>query len=153
MINMTYEDEHSVLYRILNFRLPNRFKKLGLIAAVLMFMILFTYKFVGSNALIVKDVLRTFILFFLLVASLSKDKMEDEYITHIKFQSFLIGFVGAAAYSILIPLIAIVLDFAITKITGDGHVSFYEISAFEVLFIMLCFQLLCFETLKRFGRA
>jgi hypothetical protein len=52
-----------------------------------------------------------------------------------------------------LPLIAIVFDIIITKITGDGMVSFYEVSSFEVIFILMGFQLLFFETLKRFGRA
>jgi hypothetical protein len=61
--------------------------------------------------------------------------------------------VCAVVYSISIPLIAILLDILITKITGDGTISFYEISSFEVLFILMGLQLLFFETLKRFGRA
>ena len=146
-------DEHNRMYKILNFRLSNGYKKIGLFGAILIFLFLLGYKFIGSNSLIVKDVLRTLLLFFLLMASLSKDKLEDEYNRHIRFQSFVIGFVTATIYSILIPLVAIVLDFVITKITGDGNVSFYEISAFEVMFIMLGIQLLSFETLKRFGRA
>jgi len=146
-------DEHITMNAILNFRLSHGFKKLGLAGAILIFLFLFGYKFMGNNTLIVKDVLRTLILFFMLLASLSKDKLEDEYSKHIRFQSFLVGFVVATVYSIVIPLIAIVLDFVITKIAGNGSVSFYEISAFEVMFIMLGIQLLSLETLKRLGRA
>jgi len=152
MTNTTIADEHNSLYKILNFRLPNSFKKLGLAGAILIFAFLLAYKFVGSDALIIKDLLRTFVLLFLLLASLSKDKIEDEYIRHIKLQSCLISFVFTAVYYILIPFLAIVLDYLITSITGDGSVSFYEVSAFEVLFTMLGMQLLCFEALKRFGR-
>lgn len=153
MSDQACDDEYSRINKILNFRLPHGFKKIGLIGAILIFVVLLSSKFIESNTLLQKDVLRTLVLFFLLLASLSKDKLEDEYNRQIRFQSFVIAFVMATVYSILIPLIAIILDFAITKITGDGNVSFYEISAFEVLFIMLGIQLLCFETLKRLGRA
>jgi len=122
------------------------------LGAILIFLLLISSKYLGNNALIVKDVLRTLILFFLLLSSLSKDKLEDEYNRYMRFQSFVIAFVATTVYSILIPLIAIILDIVITNINGDGYVSFYEISAFEVIFIMLGIQLLCFETLKRFGR-
>lgn len=145
-------DEHNRMYKILNFRLSHGFKKIGLFGAILIFLVLLGYKFIGSNSLIVKDVLRTLLLFFLLIASLSKDKLEDEYNRQMRFQSFVIAFVVATVYSILLPLITIVLDLLITNITGGGNVSFYEMSAFEVLFILLGIQLLSFETLKRLGR-
>lgn len=152
MTNETCNQEHSKLHEILNFRLPNGFKKVGLIGAILIFAYLLAYKFIGSNTLIVKDALRTLVLLFMLIACLSSNRIEDEYSRHMRLQSFLIAFVLAAAYTIIIPLISLVLEFAITRITGDGSVSFYEMSAFEVLFTMLGVQLLCFEALQRFGR-
>lgn len=151
--NSCLDVEHHKLLKILNFRLPHQFKMIGLLVAVLILFFLIGSKFMGDLSLISKDVLRTLILFFLLLASLSKDLEEDEYSNHIRFQSFKLAFVLAATYSIAIPLIAIVFDLIITMITGDGNVNFHQISAFEVLFILLATQLLFFETLKRFGRA
>lgn len=151
MSNETCNYEHNRISKILNFRLPHGFRKLGLMGAFLILLVLLGSKFIGSNPLIVKDLLRTMILFFLLLASLSKDQLEDEYNRQIRFQSFVLAFVITAVYSILIPLLAIVLDLAITKVTGTGNIDFYEISAFEVLFIMLGIQQLCFETQKRLG--
>ena len=153
MASKAQDDEYNRIYKILNFRLPHGTKRLGLMGAILIFLVLLGSKFMGTPTLLQKDVLRSLILFFLLLASLSKDELEDEYNRQIRYHSFVIAFVVAVAYSIVIPLIAIVLDLAITKITGDGSVSFYEISAFEVLFSMLGIQLLSFETLKRLGRA
>ena len=115
-------------------------------------MILIFSKFFGIETLLQKDILRTLVLFFMLMASVSKDKLEDEYNRSIRFQSFVIAFVISTIYAIILPLITVVLDLAISKITGDGTVNFYEISAFEVLFILLGIQLLSFETLKRLGR-
>lgn len=153
MTNTCIDKEQERMDRVLNFRLPARYKKLGLYSAVLILLVLFAYKFMGSNAPLLKDILRTLVLFFLLIASLSKDKLEDEYNRHMRFQSFVIAFVVAVAYAVIIPLISIVIDFAITNISGNGNINFYEISAFEVIFILLGIQLLSFETLKRIGRA
>jgi hypothetical protein len=150
---MQLEKEHRTLTRILNFRLPHTLKKVGLITAVALLIILVAYKFVGSNQLIIKDALRTLLLFALLVATLSKDKLEDEYNRVMRLQSFVIAFVFTAGYAIVIPLIALVLDTLITYVSGDGVVAFYEMSAFEIIFTMLGMQLLCFEALKRFSRA
>ena len=146
-------DEHDRMLKIINFRFPHSYKKIGLISAVLIFVFLLGYKFYGGNTLLVKNICRTIMLLFLLVASLSKDAVEDEYIEHIRSRSYVIAFICAIAYSILIPLIALVMDGLITKITSDGSINFYEVSAFEVMFTLLCFQLLFFETMKRFSRA
>lgn len=148
-----YENEHSKLLKIINFRFPHKYKKIGLISAVALMAFLIINKFFGSNTLIVKDIIRTLMLLFLLLASLSNDIFEDEYIQHTRYQSYVIAFVIAIAYSIILPLVAYVLDILITKITGEGNISFHEVSAFEVMFMLICFQLLFFETLKRFGRA
>lgn len=141
------------MFKILNLRLPHTFKKIGLLGAFLILAFLFGYKFLGSNTLVFKDVLRTLILLFLLLASLSKDSLEDEFNRHTRYQSYVLAFVCTTVYAISIPLIAFVFDILITKITGDGTISFYEMSAFEILFILMGLQLLFFETLKRFGRA
>lgn len=146
------DKEHSKLYKILDFRLPHRYKRIGLSGAAGILLLLIGSKFFGSYLPLTKDVLRTVILLFLLIASLSKDELEDEYNRLIRFQSYVIAFVITAGYTIGLPLIALIFDVLITKITGDGSVSFYEISAFEVIFILMGMQLLFFETLKRFGR-
>ena len=149
----TMEDEHNRLLKIINFRLPHRYKKIGIIGALLIFIFLLGFKFYGSNSLLVKDICRSTVVLLLLIASLSKDKIEDEYIQHVRSQSYMLSFIFAISYAIVLPLIAIILDMLITKITGDGQVSFYEISSFEVIFMLIGFQLLLFETIKRFGRA
>ena len=149
------ENEYNGLIKILDYRLPHKFKRIGYFGAILIFVFLLGYKFIGdiNLTLIVKDVLRTLILLFLLLASLSKDDFEDEFNKHVRFQSYVLAFVCATAYSIALPLLAIMFDMIITKVTGDGVINFHEISSFEVMFILLGFQLLFFETLKRFGRA
>jgi len=149
------DDEYSRLIKILDFRLPHKFKKIGYFGAILIFVFLLGYKFWGDNnlALIVKDVLRTLILLFLLLTSLSKDTFEDEFNRYVRFQSYVLAFICAAVYSISLPLVAIIFDTIITKITGDGIINFHEVSSFEVIFILMGLQLLFFETLKRFGRA
>jgi len=149
------EDEYNRLIKILDFRLPHKFKKIGYFGAILLFVLLLGSKFLGDYtfSLIAKDVMRTLVLLFLLLASLSKDSFEDEFNRHVRFQSYVLAFVCTAIYSISLPLIAVIFDTIITKITGDGTINFHEVSSFEVIFILMGLQLLFFETLKRFGRA
>ena len=105
MTNTITDNEYNSLSKILNFRLPNGFRKFGIISACLILAFLIAYKFIGSDALIMKDFLRSLILLFLLLASLSKDKLEDEYSRHIRYQSILIATVFTTVYAILIPII------------------------------------------------
>lgn len=147
--------EYTRLIKILDYRLHPKFKRIGIFGALLLLGFLLVYKFLGDGnmAPVVKNVISTLILFFMLLASLSKDKMEDEYNRHIRHQSYVIAFVSAVTYAVVLPLIATTFDALITKVPGDGVVNYHEVSSFEVIFILLGFQLLFFETLKRFGRA
>ena len=149
------QGEYEKIMKIIDFRLPHKFKKIGYFGAASILVFLIVYKFLGANnlPLILKDVLRTLMLLFLLIASLSKEVIEDEFNKYVKFQSYVLAFVCAAAYCIFLPLITVVLDVIITKVTGDGIISFYNISSFEVIFILMGFQLLYFETIKRLERA
>lgn len=142
--------EFNKLIKLLEFRLPTQFKKIGYLGAVLTFSFLLGYKFLGDQ-LIVKDVLRTLVLLFLLIASLSKDVFEDEFNQHMRYQSYVFAFVFALVYSISIPLIAIIFDVVITRFVSGGTLNFHEVSSFEVMFILMGMQLLVFETLKKYG--
>jgi len=145
--------EYSKLMAILNFKLPHSFKKFGVISALLVFAFLIAYKFMGADLPLVKDILRGVMLLFLLIACLSKDKFEDEYSNHLRYQSYIIAFVFSTMYAVLIPLIAVVIDLLITKVSGDGVPSFFEISSFEILFNIMALHLFFFEVLKKYGNA
>ena len=147
------ENEYSRLLKIINFRLAPSFKKIGLIGAIFLLSCLIISKFLGIESLIGKDVLRTLVLLFMLMASMSKDSLEDEFNKHIRLQSYALAFACSAIYAITLPLIAIVLDWVITAVTGDGQVSFYEVSAFEVLFMLMGLQILFFHTIKKLESA
>ena len=147
------DNEYNRLLKIINFRLPHSFKKIGLMGAIILFSFLLLSKFLGIDSIIVKDVLRTLVLLFMLMASLSKDSLEDEFNKHIRLQSYALAFACSAIYAITLPLIAIFLDWIITGITGDGQVSFYEVSAFEVLFMLMGLQILFFHTIKKLESA
>ncbi len=147
------KEEYNNLMKILNFRLPHSFKKVGLFSALGFFVFLIVYKFVGSDTLIHKDIIRTVILLCLLVSTLSRERVEDEYINHVRLQSYVLAFTITIAYSICLPLVAYGLDILITNVRGEGTVNFHEVSAFGVMFMLVCFQLLFFETLKKLNCA
>ena len=149
----TCNDERSKLYRIINFKFPYSYRKIGILLGGGLLLALIISKFTGHDHLLNKDLIRTLMLLPLLVAALSEEKVEDEYTSHLRGQSFIIAVVCALAYNILIPLIAFALDVLIVNVSGDGQTSFYDVSSFEVMFSIICFQIVFFEGLKRLDRA
>jgi len=148
-----YDKEHIKLMRVVNFRFPHVYKRIGLIGAVATLVGMTLFKFYGANLVEVKDILRTLILLFLLIACLSKDMVEDEYLNYLRHQSFVIAFVCAIGYALVLPFIVYGLDLLISMLREEGSALFMKVSAFEVMFMLICFQLLVYEALKRFGRA
>jgi len=145
--------ERAKLLKILDYKFPHSFRKVGLITAGVMLLAMVIFKFSGYSPDVNKDVVRTLMLLALLIASLSSERFEDEYISHIRGQSYVVASVCAVSYSIILPLIAFALDTLIVGISGSGETTFHEVSAFEVLFMMICFQIMFFEMLKRLDRA
>lgn len=146
------ETEYQKLFNVFNFRLPHHYKWLGILGAFSILLFLIGYKFLGSNDLVNKDFLRTAMLLFLFLATMSRDKVEDEYKRYLRYQSYVISFVFAVGYAIVLPLLSFLLEVLIVKVSGDGDIGFYKLSSFEVIFMLLGFQLLIFETLKKFSQ-
>ncbi len=146
-------DERSQVFRIINFKFPHAYRKIGIILGFGLLLGLMMSKFIGFDHLLNKDLIRTLMLLPLLVATMSEEKVEDEYASKLRGQSYILAFVCALSYNIIIPLIAFALDALIVKVSGDGHTSFYEVSSFEVMFSIICFQILFFEGLKRLDLA
>ena len=79
-----------------------------------------------------------------LIISISKDKVEDEFIKKLRMQSYSFAFIFCVAYSIGMPYIDYLLDVvrgipAVFKDSGD----------FMILWMLLCIQVFYFEYLKR----
>ncbi|QTE23370.1 hypothetical protein [Polaribacter cellanae] len=63
----------------------------------------------------VKPALRGFILFGMLLISISKDKIEDEFIESLRSQSYRIAFILGILYSLLQPFINYGVDLLFDK--------------------------------------
>lgn len=148
-----HTDERSKLYKIINFKFPHSYRKIGILIGFGLLLGLIVLKFTGLEHLVNKDLIRCLILLSLLIASLGKDKVEDEYASHIRGLSYILAVVCALSYYILLPIIALALDALIVAVSGDGQTSFYEVSAFEVMFSIVGFQLLSNYGLKKIDLA
>lgn len=97
-----------------------------------------------DNPVWLKPILEGVLLMGMLLFSISKDKIEDEYIDSLRSQSYRLAFVFAILYALLQPLVNFVVSYALQQ--DNEYESF---NYFQVLFFMLVVQLLFFWKLKK----
>jgi hypothetical protein len=140
------ERERSKLEKMNKFQLGNHFKKIGYIVAIGSFILMIANGYLEEpNKL--RPVLHGVLLIGLLLISLSKEKIEDEYIDSLRSQSYRLAFIMAIVYSLGQPIINYIVAFVLNQ--DDKFKSF---DYFQVLFFMLIVQLLFFWQLKRFNK-
>lgn len=140
------ERERSYVEKMNKFQLHHKYKKLGYIISLSAFALMIAKKFVDEPTW-VKPVLSGLLLIGMLVISLAKEKVEDEYIDSLRSQSYRIAFILVILYALVQPLVnyGVGLLFDETeKLQGFDY--------FQVLFYMLVVQLMVFWQLKRFNK-
>jgi uncharacterized membrane protein len=91
-----------------------------------------------------KPFLHGILLIGLLLISVSKEKIEDEYIDSLRSQSYRLAFILAIVYALLQPIVNVVVSYVLQQ--DNEYESF---NYFQVLFFMLIVQLLFFWKLKK----
>ncbi|WP_339661631.1 hypothetical protein [uncultured Polaribacter sp.] len=140
------ERERSQLEKLNKFQLGNQYKKVGYIVAIGTFIVMIARKYFEDSEWI-RPILHGILLIGLLVISLSKEKLEDEFIDSLRAQSYRLAFIMAIVYSLIQPLINFGVAFLLNQ--NEEMKSF---NYFQVLFFMLIVQLLFFWKLKRMNR-
>ncbi|MEQ6124052.1 hypothetical protein AAON49_07635 [Pseudotenacibaculum sp. MALMAid0570] len=140
------EQERSHLEKMNRFQLSHKFKKIGGYVVLIAFLLMIAKKFV-DEPIWVKPVLRNIFVLGLLLVSLAKDKIEDEFIDSLRSQSYRIAFILGVVYAIVQPQIEYAVDYLI-----DGDDATNGFSYFQVLVFMLVVQIAVFYQLKRYNR-
>lgn len=138
--------ERKSISRLSKCQLPHKFKRIGWILFLTAFASLFITSIVISNAalksvavLIIKYV----ILIGLLIVSLSKEPLEDEYIRSIRMQSYMIAFIMGVVQTLIFPFINMGAE------TLLGNATSYEPAGdFFILWVLLLCQIVVFYVLK-----
>ncbi len=136
------ERERSQLEKMNKFQLGNQYKKIGFIIAISAFVFMIGRKYI-ENSEWIKPILHGILLIGLLVISLSKEKIEDEFVDSLRSQSYRLAFIIAIVYSLAQPLVN--YGVAVLFNQNDELKSF---DYFQVLFFMLIVQLMFFWKLK-----
>ncbi len=138
------ECEKKELEKLRSFQLPHFFKKVAVIVFAIAFVALFVNAFTIHN-LILREIIKYVLLLSLLFISISKDKIEDEFIKNLRLQAFAFAFIFGVIYTLIQP----VIHYAIDLIYETDKAVFKDIGDFEILLMLLLVQVLYFETLKR----
>ncbi|SDR91823.1 hypothetical protein SAMN05216503_1389 [Polaribacter sp. KT25b] len=140
------ERERNHLEKMNKFQLGHQYKKVGYSIAIGTFVIMIARKYFEDSEWI-RPILHGVLLIGLLIISLSKEKLEDEFIDSLRSQSYRLAFIMAIVYSLTQPLINYAVAFLFNQ--NEEMKSF---DYFQVLFFMLIVQLLFFWQLKRMNK-
>ena len=139
------EKERSYVEKMNKFQLHYNFKKIGYILSLLAFALMIVKKFIDEPTW-VKPVLSGILLIGMLIISLAKEKLEDEYLDSLRSQSYRIAFILVIVYSLVQPLV----NFGVGLLFDESE-KLQGFDYFQVLFYMLVVQLMVFWQLKRFN--
>ncbi|MGJ8760209.1 MULTISPECIES: hypothetical protein [unclassified Polaribacter] len=140
------ERERNQLEKLNKFQLGNQYKKIGYIIAIGSFVLMIARKYIEDSDWL-KPVLHGVLLIGLLVISLSKEKLEDEFIDSLRSQSYRLAFIMAIVYSLVQPLV----NYGVAVLFNQDD-KLQGFSYFQVLFFMLIVQLMFFWQLKRMNK-
>jgi hypothetical protein len=136
------ERERNQLEKMNKFQLDNQFKKIGFIIAITAFVLMIFRRYIDDSEWI-KPILHGILLIGLLVISLSKEKIEDEFVDSLRSQSYRLAFIIAIVYSLTQPLV----NYGVAVLLNqDDELKSFDY--FQVLFFMLFVQLMFFWKLK-----
>lgn len=137
------ERERIQLEKMNKFQLGNPYKKVGFTLTITSFVLIIAIKYI-DNPVWLKPFLHGILLIGLLLISVSKEKIEDEYIDSLRSQSYRLAFILAIVYALLQPIVNVVVSYVLQQ--DNEYESF---NYFQVLFFMLIVQLLFFWKLKK----
>ena len=137
------ERERIQLEKMNKFQLRSHYKKVGFMIAIGSFVLMIAIKYI-DNPVWLKPFLHGILLIGLLIISISKEKIEDEYIDSLRSQSYRLAFILAIVYALVQPIVNFAVSYVLQQ--DDEYESF---NYFQVLFFMLIVQLLFFWKLKK----
>ncbi|MEN8912538.1 MAG: hypothetical protein ABF257_01695, partial [Polaribacter sp.] len=120
------------------FQLGMHYKKVGFMIAIGSFVLMIAIKYI-DNPEWLKPFLHGILLIGLLLISVSKEKIEDEYIDSLRSQSYRLAFILAIVYALVQPIV----NFGVSYVLQQDN-EYESFNYFQVLFFMLIVQLLFF---------
>ncbi len=137
--------EERRLHYLLNFKLPNYYKKIGLAIILISFLFLIAFKFIEGEPEWVRSILQKAMLVGLLVITISREKIEDELVQSLRSKAFSIAFILGVLYVLIQPLV----NYGVGILIEPNDTNFEDLGDFQVLWFLLVVYLTAFWSLKR----
>ncbi len=143
--NKICDSEERRIHRLVNFKLPNHWKKIGWGLFFLSLGLLLLNRFVDVNHAIFKTILKNIILVGLLIITISKEKIEDELVENLRSKAFSFAFIIGVVYVLIQPLI----NYLVFLIVKPQNANYEDLGDFQILWFLLIVYLTAFWFLKR----
>ena len=140
------ECERNRFQKILNFRLPNSFKVIGILVFAAAFILMMVRMWFPDQTELLREVARKGLVIGMLMASLARDKEEDEQTTMLRAQSYAIAFIVGVLYTLIMPYV----DYGVSNVIKPEGEVLKDLGDFQVLTFMLMIQLMFYHALKRY---
>jgi hypothetical protein len=142
------ECERKRAQKLLNYKLPSYYKKIGWIGAIVSLVVIMSTSLFDSDFELLKDILRKVVLAFLFIVVLAKEGVEDERIQNFRAQSFSFAFLAGVLYTLFQPVVNWVV-FSLFRPEKEN--AFEDLGDFQILWLMLTVYLVFFYVLKKRG--
>ena len=141
------ECERKRMDKMINFRLPHAYFKLGIAILFLSIVVMFWRAFgMDGETEWLRTLTKKAMVVGMLLMSISKDKEEDELTVKLRMQSYALAFVIGVIYALVMPYV----DYGVSNVIKPASESFKDLGDFQVLVFMLMIQLMFYHTLKRY---
>ncbi|WP_375560826.1 hypothetical protein ACE193_24540 [Bernardetia sp. OM2101] len=124
---------------------PHAFKKIGFAGLILSVLAVSFFRFAMEDAATLLSVSAKLVLVFMLLISISREKIEDEMISKLRVQSYSFAFVTGVIYALAMPVIDFLFDSVVEMKASD----YSEMSSAILLWFMLFVQIAYFHVLKK----
>jgi hypothetical protein len=141
------EHERRRAQKLLNYKLPTYWKKIGWVGAILSLIAIMSTSLFDGDFELLKDILRKVVLAFLFTVILAKEQVEDERVQNFRAQSFSFAFLAGVLYTLFQP----VANWIVLSIFRPERATFEDLGDFQILWLMLTVYLVFFYILKKRG--
>lgn len=140
------EAEERRFEKIVNFGLPNRYKKIGIVIVIVSFLSIIMLKISGVEfSETLKFISKRVLLVGLLITAISKEKVEDEMIHSLRVKAFTGAFISGVIYTLIFPAIV----YAAKLVFNKEENLLTDVGDFQILWFMLFMYLVFFYLMKR----
>jgi Mn2+/Fe2+ NRAMP family transporter len=139
--------ERKRMDKMLNFRLPHVYLKIGIAIVATSILVMFWRAFaMDGNTEWLGALTKKGLIVGMLLISISKDREEDELTVKLRIQSYALAFVIGVIYALVMPYV----DYGVSNVVKPEGETLKDLGDFQVLIFMLMIQLGFYHILKRY---